>query len=66
MLLGIKSTAIKFGDDTKFYLSGFGMVMITSLIASGVLTTQTWPYYTAVGLIAMHISNQVNVMNYFE
>lgn len=42
------------------------MVMITSLIASGVLTTQTWPYYTAVGLIAMHISNQVNVMNYFQ
>ncbi|XP_070165413.1 4-hydroxybenzoate polyprenyltransferase, mitochondrial [Polyergus mexicanus] len=63
ILLGIKSTAIKFGDDTKFYLSGFGMVMITSLIASGVLTTQTWPYYTAVGLIAMHISNQIYTLN---
>ncbi|KAL6426018.1 hypothetical protein ACFW04_008955 [Cataglyphis niger] len=63
IMLGIKSTAIKFGDDTKFYLSGFGMVMITSLIASGVLTTQTWPYYTAVGLIAMHISNQIYTLN---
>jgi len=64
-LLGIKSTAIKFGDDTKFYLSGFGMVMIASLITSGILTTQTWPYYTAVGLIAIHISNQVTVINYY-
>lgn len=42
------------------------MIMIASLIASGLSTTQTWPYYTSVGLIAMHISNQVNVMNYFE
>ncbi|XP_072747745.1 4-hydroxybenzoate polyprenyltransferase, mitochondrial [Anoplolepis gracilipes] len=63
ILLGIKSTAIKFGDNTKFYLSGFGMIMIASLITSGVLTTQTWPYYTAVGLIAMHISNQIYTLN---
>ncbi|KMQ92574.1 para-hydroxybenzoate-- mitochondrial [Lasius niger] len=63
ILLGIKSTAIKFGDYTKFYLSGFGMIMIASLIASGLLTTQTWPYYTSVGLIAMHISNQIYTLN---
>ncbi|EFN67757.1 Para-hydroxybenzoate--polyprenyltransferase, mitochondrial [Camponotus floridanus] len=63
ILLGTKSTAIKFGDDTKFYLSGFGMVMIASLITSGILTTQTWPYYTAVGLIAIHISNQIYTLN---
>ncbi|XP_071644168.1 4-hydroxybenzoate polyprenyltransferase, mitochondrial [Temnothorax longispinosus] len=63
ILLGMKSTAIKFGKDTKFYLSGFGIVMIASLITSGVLTTQTWPYYTAVGLIATHISNQIYTLN---
>jgi len=60
----MKSTAIKFGEDTKFYLSGFGIAMIAGLIISGILTTQTWPYYTAVGLIATHISNQVKIMNY--
>ncbi|XP_011883100.1 PREDICTED: 4-hydroxybenzoate polyprenyltransferase, mitochondrial [Vollenhovia emeryi] len=63
ILLGMKSTAIKFGEDTKFYLSGFGIVMIASLIASGVLATQTWPYYTTVGLIATHISNQIYTLN---
>lgn len=65
ILLGIKSTAIKFGDDTKFYLSGFAIVMITSLIISGVLTTQTWPYYTAVGITGTHISNQVNIIHVY-
>lgn len=64
ILLGMKSTAIKFGEDTKFYLSSFGIVMIASLITSGVLITQTWPYYTAIGLIATHIGNQVKIINY--
>ncbi|XP_012530333.2 4-hydroxybenzoate polyprenyltransferase, mitochondrial [Monomorium pharaonis] len=63
ILLGMKSTAIKFGEDTKFYLSGFSIIMIASLITSGILTTQTWPYYTAVGLIATHISNQIYTLN---
>lgn len=36
-------------------------MMLTSLITSGVLTAQTWPYYTAVGLIAVHVSNQVSI-----
>lgn len=63
IMLGLKSTAIKFGDDTKLYLSGFGTAMIASLLASGVLAAQTWPYYATVGIIAMHISNQVNIAN---
>ncbi|XP_011646694.1 4-hydroxybenzoate polyprenyltransferase, mitochondrial [Pogonomyrmex barbatus] len=63
ILLGMKSTAIKFGKDTKFYLSGFGIVMISSLITSGILITQTWPYYIAVGLIATHITNQIYTLN---
>ncbi|XP_018051380.1 PREDICTED: 4-hydroxybenzoate polyprenyltransferase, mitochondrial [Atta colombica] len=61
--IGVKSTAIKFGENTKFYLSGFGIVMIASLITSGILTTQTWPYYTALGLIAAHINNQIYTLN---
>lgn len=63
IMMGIKSTAIKFGDNTKLYLSGFGTAMIASLIASGVVIAQTWPYYTAVGIIAMHISSQIYTLN---
>lgn len=63
ILLGIKSTAIKFGDDTKFYLSGFATLMTASLITAGILSTQTWPYYTAVGIIATHVGNQIYTLN---
>jgi 4-hydroxybenzoate polyprenyltransferase len=61
MLLGIKSTALKFGDKTKFYLSGFGSAMISSLIISGFYAHQTFPYYTAVGLVSTHLFYQVKL-----
>ena len=59
VLLDIKSTALKFGDKTNLYLSGFGTSMIASLIASGIMAGQTWPYYTAVGLVGGHLATQV-------
>lgn len=61
--VGVKSTALKFGDKSKIYLSGFSTTMVTGLIASGVLTAQTWPYYTAVGLVAAHLANQIYALN---
>lgn len=59
IIVGIKSTALKFGDRTKVYLTGFSITMLTGLITSGVLTAQTWPYYGAVGLVGVHLANQV-------
>ncbi|KAK0165229.1 hypothetical protein PV328_003764 [Microctonus aethiopoides] len=60
--LGIKSTALKFGDKTNLYLSGFGATMITSLITCGIMSGQSWPYYTAVTVVAGHIVNQINTL----
>lgn len=60
ILLGIKSTALKFGNNTKYYLSGFGATMITSLLIAGMNVDQTLPYYAAVAVIAGHMANQVN------
>ncbi|XP_034952314.1 4-hydroxybenzoate polyprenyltransferase, mitochondrial [Chelonus insularis] len=60
--LGIKSTALKFGDRTNLYLSGFGTSMITSLIIAGVQSGQTWPYYTAVTLVAGHLAEQISTL----
>ncbi|XP_031838874.1 ubiquinone biosynthesis protein COQ2, mitochondrial [Nomia melanderi] len=62
-IIGIKSTALKFKDNTKTYLAGFSTVMISSLITSGIVTSQTWPYYTAVGLVSAHLLNQVYSLN---
>lgn len=62
VIVGIKSTALKFGNKTKLYLSGFSTIMITGLLASGILTAQTWPYYTAVGLVGTHLVDQVCII----
>lgn len=59
-LLGIKSTAIRFGDNTKLWLSGFSTAMIGGLVASGMVCEQTWPYYSAVGVISAHLAHQVS------
>lgn len=59
----MKSTALKFGDKTNLYLSGFGGTMIAGLITSGIMCNQTWPYYASVGLIGSHLINQVKKKN---
>ncbi|KAK7870275.1 hypothetical protein R5R35_001003 [Gryllus longicercus] len=59
LLLGIKSTAIKFGDHTKQWLSGFACTMLGGLVLAGISSQQTWPYYAAVGVASLHISNQI-------
>ncbi|KAJ8676405.1 hypothetical protein QAD02_012192 [Eretmocerus hayati] len=63
LLLGIKSTALKFGDKTKLYLAGFSAAMITSLIVSGVFADQSLPYYASVGIVGSHLSYQLYSLN---
>ena len=45
----MKSTAIKFGDQTDLCLSCFATTMLTSLAYCGYQTGQTWPYYLSLG-----------------
>ncbi|XP_066286513.1 4-hydroxybenzoate polyprenyltransferase, mitochondrial-like [Branchiostoma lanceolatum] len=59
ILIGVKSTALKFGDDTRAWLSGFSAAMVSGLLLSGLMCEQTWPYYAAVGLTGAHLYNQV-------
>lgn len=63
ILLGIKSTAIKFGDNTKPILSLFASVMITGLAVSGYQCDQTLPYYAAVAVVGAHLANQLYSLN---
>lgn len=59
LLVGIKSTAIKFGESSKLWLSGFGACMSTCLLTAGLIGEQTWPYYAAVGLVSSHLAMQL-------
>ncbi|XP_033632266.1 4-hydroxybenzoate polyprenyltransferase, mitochondrial-like [Asterias rubens] len=59
MALGLRSTSIKMGENTKYWLTGFGAVMLSGLTTAGIMAEQTLPYYLAVALTAAHIGNQV-------
>lgn len=63
ILLGIKSTAIRFGDNTKIWLTGFSTAMIGGLVASGIVCGQTWPYYSVLGVITVHLAHQIYSLN---
>lgn len=63
LLAGIKSTALRFGDNTKAWLSFFSTGMISGLTTAGLVCDQTWPYYTTVGLVGAHLAQQIYSLN---
>ena len=58
--MGVKSTALMFGDNSKYWLSGFAATMVTGLAVTGHLADQTWPYFAGVGIVAGHLAHQVS------
>lgn len=61
IIVGIKSTALRFGKDTKLWLTGFSAGMIGGLLTTGIVCDQTWPFYASVSVIAAHLGQQVCV-----
>ncbi|KHJ83664.1 4-hydroxybenzoate octaprenyltransferase domain protein, partial [Oesophagostomum dentatum] len=62
IMIGVKSTALRFGDNTKYWLSGFGSAAVAGLALTGHLAEQTWPYYAALAATAMHLGWQVGTL----
>lgn len=54
IVVGIKSTAVRFGDHTKLWLSGFGAMSASGLVLAGVNAEQGWPYFVGVGGAVAH------------
>ncbi len=59
IMIGLKSTAIKFGENTAKWLSGFSALMCSCLLITGINTNQCWPYYTAVTMIGLNLGHQM-------
>lgn len=57
--VGVKSTALRFQDQTKLWLSGFTAAMMSGLVVAGVSAQQTLPYYAALTAVAFHLTHQV-------
>lgn len=63
VLIGVKSTALLFGDQTKPWLTGFSVVMLSSLALAGMNSDQTWPYYLGLGSVASHLAWQIKTVD---
>jgi len=61
--IGVKSTAITFGRDTKQYLYGFSATMAGGLATAGFFCDQTAPYYLAVALAISRLIYQIRTLN---
>uniref|UniRef100_UPI00358FB75B 4-hydroxybenzoate polyprenyltransferase, mitochondrial isoform X2 n=1 Tax=Myxine glutinosa TaxID=7769 RepID=UPI00358FB75B len=59
VIVGVKSTALRFGDDTKPWLTAFSLAMIGGLTTAGVSADQAFPYFIAVAGTACHLAHQV-------
>ncbi|XP_003129405.2 4-hydroxybenzoate polyprenyltransferase, mitochondrial [Sus scrofa] len=62
-LIGLKSTALRFREDTKQWLSGFSVAMLGALSLVGVNSDQTAPYYIALAAVGAHLAHQVYTLD---
>mmetsp|Transcript_25236 Transcript_25236/g.47702 ORF Transcript_25236/g.47702 Transcript_25236/m.47702 type:complete len:432 (+) Transcript_25236:199-1494(+) len=61
--VGIKSTALLFGDNTPLWLSGFTATAVGGLAAAGYAAGIGWPYYAAVAATGAHLCWQVHTVD---
>lgn len=57
--LGIRSTALLFGDRTKPILAGFGVTSVGLLATSGLAAGLSWPFYVGTAAAAGHLALQI-------
>ncbi|BAF23631.1 Os08g0388900 [Oryza sativa Japonica Group] len=61
--VGVKSTALRFGDSTKPWISGFGAACIANLALSGYNADLAWPYYPFLAAASAHLAWQVSTVD---
>ncbi|XP_029294964.1 4-hydroxybenzoate polyprenyltransferase, mitochondrial [Cottoperca gobio] len=61
--VGVKSTALRFQEQTKPWLSGFTVAMMSGLVVAGVNAEQTLPYYAVLSTVALHLTHQIYTLD---
>ncbi|NYT65375.1 4-hydroxybenzoate octaprenyltransferase [Alcaligenaceae bacterium] len=61
--LGLHSTALKFRDKGKIWISGFYIATMMLWLYAGVELGMSWPYFVVMGLIGLHFAWQMWVFN---
>ena len=58
-LIGLKSTALKFGEATPYWLTGFYLVMALFVLAAGYLAGLGWGFYPLYLAMCGHLAWQI-------
>jgi 4-hydroxybenzoate polyprenyltransferase len=61
--VGVRSTALRFGDSTQKWISGFGVASITCLALSGFNADIGYPYYVFLAAASGHLVWQINTVD---
>ena len=56
--VGVRSTALHFGAQTKPWLAGFGAGMVACLGAAGYAVDAGPFFYSGIGIAGLHLANQ--------
>lgn len=63
LLVGVKSTAVRLGNESKLWLRAFSICMLSHLVTAGLSVDQTWPYYLGLTAAGYHLHKQINDVN---
>ncbi|KAL6961124.1 Palmitoyl-protein thioesterase 1 [Sarracenia purpurea var. burkii] len=58
--VGVKSTALRFGDSTKEWVTGFGIACISSLALCGYNANIGWPFYAFLAAASSQLAWQIS------
>jgi 4-hydroxybenzoate polyprenyltransferase len=62
-MLGLHSTAMRFAERGKAWISGFYIVTVALWLYAGTAMGMHWPYYVVLACIAGHFFWQMRVFN---
>ncbi len=62
-LVGVKSTALKFGHHTARWISGFALLALAFWCLAGWLHHVAWPWYAGVALAGLHLAWQIRTLD---
>uniref|UniRef100_A0A1I7Z866 4-hydroxybenzoate polyprenyltransferase, mitochondrial n=1 Tax=Steinernema glaseri TaxID=37863 RepID=A0A1I7Z866_9BILA len=62
IMIGVKSTALRMGDNTPYWLTGFSAATVAGFGLSGYMAGQAWPFYVALSGTAAHLLWQVGTL----
>ena len=63
-MIGVKSTALKFGERTPTILWEFSTAMLCGLGCSGYMAGMAWPFFVGLGGVGVHLMYQTFATNF--